>query len=159
MDDLTRLHALESERKISWRKSLLIRLWMIWEKLFHTCFRICSVDENNCFLQVRVRIYNGKTIRLSDGEEIRRGDRVAELHFDNELLLKMSRSSRSSVQLAIQMIRATEQVLPKITHFILCHPNHQVIKGVYGVSIIHRGTKQTEEGTRPYTNVMCGRDE
>lgn len=136
----------------------------------------------------------------------------------------MSRSSRSSVQLAIQMIRATEQVLPKITRFILCHPNHQVIKGVYGVSIIHRGTKQfgftvtdlpkglfscfaklylkllllivhpkgkqrlqtkteflvpkmiamstkeliskyqiknflTEEGTRPYTNVMCGRDE
>ena len=50
--------------------------------------------------------------------------------------------SRSSIQLAIQMIRKTEQLLPKTLPIILNHPNYEKIKALYGVSMIYRGTRQ-----------------
>lgn len=120
----------------------MVTLWIIWERLFNRLFHIHPIDEHHPFLNVRVRTYWGKMIQLSDGEEIRRGDRVLELHFNNEMLFNMGINSRPSIQLAVQMIRATEQLLPRTLPFILNHPNYEEIKGLYGVSMIHRGTKQ-----------------
>lgn len=142
VDEMIQLHEQVPDTQVSWKKRFLISLWMKWEKAFHLVFGINPIDVNNRFLHARVRIYRGKTVRLADGEEIRKGDRIAELHFDNELLFTMTTGSRSSTQLAIRMIRATEQLLPKILRLILNHPSYQNIKGVYGVSLIHRGTKQ-----------------
>ncbi|MGG1663118.1 polysaccharide deacetylase family protein [Brevibacillus sp. NRS-1366] len=142
VDEMIRLHERMIHTQVSWRKRLLISLWMKWEKIFHMVSGMKPIDVNNQFLHVRVRIYRGKTIRLADGEEIRKGDRIAELHFDNELLFTMTTSSRSSIQLAIQMIRATEQLLPKILRLLRSHPTYQNVKGIYGVSLVHRGAKQ-----------------
>lgn len=128
--------------EVSWKKKLMITLWIKWESLFYRLFYIQPIDENQPFLNVRVRTYWGKTIQLLDGEEIKRGDHVLELHLNNEMLFKMGINSRSSIQLAIQMIRTTEQLLPKILLFILNHPKYEEIKGLYGISMIHRGTKQ-----------------
>jgi hypothetical protein len=110
--------------------------------VIHTFFHIKPIDESNVFLNLRVCTYRGKTIQLDDGEEIRKGDRIAELHLDNELLFKMGISTQSCLQLAIQMIRSTEQLLPKISQLIISHPDYQNVKGLYGISIIHRGTRQ-----------------
>lgn len=126
--------------EVNWKKKLLITLWIKWENLFHQLFHIQPIDENQPFLNGRVRTYWGKTIQLSDGEEIQRGDQVLELHFNNDMLFKMGIHSHSAMQLAIQMIRATEQLLPKAIQYILNHPKKEEIKGVYGVSMIHRGT-------------------
>lgn len=131
-----------SGSEVSWKKKLMITLWIKWESLFYRLFYIQPIDKNQPFLNVRVRTYWGKTIQLSDGEEIKKGDHVLELHLNNEMLFKMGINSRSSIQLAIQMIRTTEQLLPKTLLFILNHPKYKEIKGLYGVSMIYRGTKQ-----------------
>ncbi|MED0669623.1 hypothetical protein P4S95_05215 [Aneurinibacillus aneurinilyticus] len=115
---------------------------MKWEGLFRTFFHLESLDENNHFLCVRVRTYRGKTLRLADGQEIRKGDQIAELHVNNALLFKMRTGTSSSMQLAIQMIRATEQILPKIPGFLLSHPNYRNVTGIYGVSFLYRGAEQ-----------------
>jgi hypothetical protein len=133
-------HVIASE--ISWKKKIMITLWVKWESLFNRFFHIQPIDDNQPFLNVRVCTYWGKTIQLLDGEKIQRGDRVLELHLNNEMLYKMGVNSCSSIQLAIQMIRTTEQLLPKTLLFILNHPKYEEIKGLYGVSMIHRGTKQ-----------------
>jgi peptidoglycan/xylan/chitin deacetylase (PgdA/CDA1 family) len=142
VDEMMRLHEQEAETQVRMGRRLLLFVWMKWEKAFHLVFRVKPIDAQNRFLHVRVRVYRGETIRLSDGEEIRRGDRIVELHFDNGLLYAMATGSRSSVQLAIKMIRATEQLMPKMLRYILQHPRYPDIKGVYGVSLIHRGAKQ-----------------
>ncbi len=142
VDELIGFHQQRKESRLRWRKRMLIRFWMTWEKLFRSCFRIVPIDEKNRFLHLRVRTYRGKAIRLTDGGEIRKGDRIAELHFDNEVLFQMATKTGSSLQLAIQMIRATEQLLPHIARFLLNQPKGLQIKGLYGVSIIHRGTSQ-----------------
>lgn len=128
--------------KVSWKKKVMVSIWLRWERVFNWLFHIHPIDKNHPFLNVRIRTYWGKTVHLLDGEIIQRGDRVLELHLNNEMLFNMGINSRSSIQLAIQMIRTTEQLLPKTLPFILNHPNYDEIKGLYGVSIIHRGTKQ-----------------
>ncbi|NRD79577.1 hypothetical protein HPT25_19640 [Bacillus sp. BRMEA1] len=131
-----------SESKVNWKKKLLITFWIKWEKVIYKFFQIQPIDENQPFLNARVRTYFGKTILLSDGEVIKRGDQVLELHLNNDMLFKMGMHARSPMQLAIQMIRITEQLLPKTLQFILNHPKYEKIKGVYGVSMIHRGSTQ-----------------
>ena len=132
-----------SGSEVSWKKKLMITLWIKWESLFYRLFYIQPIDKNQPFLNVRVRTLLGaNAIQLSDGEEIKKGDHVLELHLNNEMLFKMGINSRSSIQLAIQMIRTTEQLLPKTLLFILNHPKYKEIKGLYGVSMIYRGTKQ-----------------
>ncbi|WP_428993661.1 YkoP family protein [Brevibacillus choshinensis] len=84
-----------------------------WERVFRTLFQIKPVGESDPILHMRVCTYRGKSIRFKDGEEIRKGDCVSEIHFDNEWLYKPGSNSRSSVQLAIQMIRQTNARSPK----------------------------------------------
>ncbi|MGE8205750.1 YkoP family protein [Heyndrickxia sp. NPDC080065] len=139
---MNQLHKQKLVSEVSWKKKLMITLWIKWERLFNGILRIKTIDENHPFLNGRVRTYWGKTIQLSDGEKIQRGDRVLELHFNNERLFHMVMNSRSSVHLAIQLIRASEQLLVNIRPFILNHPKSEKIKGLFGVSMIHRGTKQ-----------------
>ncbi|WP_416826321.1 YkoP family protein [Ectobacillus polymachus] len=131
-----------SQSEVSKKKLVIISLWIKWESLLNRLFHIQPIDKSHPFFKARVCTYCGKTIQLLDGEKIQRGDRVLELHFNNEMLFKMGIHSRSPIQLALQMIRSTEQLLPKALQLILNHPENEKIKGLYGVSIIHRGTKQ-----------------
>ncbi|WP_051331234.1 YkoP family protein [Aneurinibacillus terranovensis] len=128
--------------RLNWKKQCLIKVWMIWERTFNRVFHVRPIDKNNEFLSVRVRKYRGKAIELADGEFIRHGDLIAELHLNNEVLLTMQTNARSSVQLAIQMIRATASLMPRILRLIRTEPRYGNVKGVYGISLIHRGAEQ-----------------
>lgn len=128
--------------KVSWRKRLLVMGWMKWEKLFQRLFQVQAVDPSNRFLSVRIRTYQGRPLLLDDGEEIRKGDRIVELHLNNEMLFSLGVNARSAMQLALQMIRAVEQLLPKIGQLLVSHPHFQKVKGIYGITIIYRGTEQ-----------------
>lgn len=124
-------------------KRLTVRIWMLWEGCFLKLFRIVPVDGHNPLLRLRVRTYSGRrTLRLSDGEEIRKGDRVLELHLDNETLYRLGTGSVNTVHLAIQLIRGMEHLLPQIGRLVQTNPRFCDIKGLYGVSMIHRGAKQ-----------------
>ncbi|MBB2479512.1 hypothetical protein H5P36_04865 [Bacillus sp. APMAM] len=127
---------------INRKKKVLVFLWINWERMFNRLFRIQPIDRNNPLLMVRVRTYWGKTIQLLDGEKIQRGDRILEIHFNNEMLFNMGIHARSSFQLAIQMIRSAEKLLPKTLPIILKHPDSEKIKALYGISMIYQGTNQ-----------------
>jgi peptidoglycan-N-acetylglucosamine deacetylase len=142
VDELIQLEKEGMHPRVSWKKRWTVSVWLLWEKLLLMILRIKTIDEKRPFLKGRVRIYHGRTIPLPQGEEIKRGDRVLELHLNNEWLFKKGNQSRSLVQLAVQMIHQTEQLLPRLSEFIQNHPNREEIKGVYGITIIHRGVKQ-----------------
>ncbi|MBO1001426.1 YkoP family protein [Pseudogracilibacillus auburnensis] len=127
---------------MSRKKKLIISLWMLWDKLFYKFFHIQPIDKENPLLCARVRTYRGKPIHLSDGEVIKKGDHILELHLNNKILFNMVIKCRSPLQLAVQMVRATESSLRKTSTYIQNHPKYKQIKGLYGVSIIHRGAKR-----------------
>jgi hypothetical protein len=128
---------------LSLPKQLLIFSWMLWEKLFLKFFHIVAIDIANPLLKVRVREYTGnQTITLDDGEQITKGDLVAEIHLDNRILFQLSTSAASEMHLAIQIIRMMELFMPQINILLQNDPLWRDVKGLYGISLIHRGSRK-----------------
>lgn len=128
--------------KISGFKRLVVALWLLWERLFHLLFQVKTPNQQEPLLHFRIRQYRGETIALSEGASLKSGDKVMELHFDNRKLFEFGMRSRTSVQLAIQMIRGVEKSLPRLAQYILEHPELKDVKALYGVSMINRGPEQ-----------------
>ncbi|TBL75758.1 YkoP family protein [Paenibacillus thalictri] len=127
---------------ISAGKKSIVYLWLKWDELFHLMFRLRLVDENRPMFYYRICAYRGPVITLPGGEVIAKGDRVVELHFNNRMLVGMAAASRSSVHLAVQLIRNARDVLPAIADKLSGDPAYHGVKGVYGITMIHRGTEQ-----------------
>jgi hypothetical protein len=123
-------------------KRILVWLWFQWESLFHILFQVKQIDPANKLYFSRVKTYHGQAMLLDDGEEIRDGDRIIELHFNNRMLFHMLTETGSMVQLAVGMIRITKQTLPLLLKQIEIDPSMGNIKGVIGITMIHRGTKK-----------------
>jgi hypothetical protein len=105
-------------------------------------FRVRPLQDSSDIFHIRVRPYHGKHIQLNDGETIRQGDRIVELHFDNRKLYEIGMRSKTAMKTAIQLIRAVERVMPKLAELILTRPEYAGVKGIYGVSLINRGPEQ-----------------
>jgi peptidoglycan/xylan/chitin deacetylase (PgdA/CDA1 family) len=143
IDEMIGSPELTESNQLSTAKRMLVASWMLWERAFIKIFHVVPVDMENPLLQLRVREYHGnQEIELPDGEFIRKGDRIFELHLSNDMLFRLGKESRTSVHLAIQLIRRIEQVLPLVLQLLQNDPNYHDVKGLYGVSMIHRGTKQ-----------------
>ncbi len=144
IDEMIELNDVDGQvdKKVSRLKRVLVNAWMVWERLFHKLFRVNLIDPNNKLLRMRVKIYRGKPITLDDGVIIYKGDKMAELHLDNESLFQLGANVKTTIQLAIQMIRQVEQLLPQISQLITSNPQYKDVKALNGVTMIHRGTKQ-----------------
>lgn len=141
VQEMIRMEQRAEARCMSRTKKTIVALWLQWERFFVKVFRITPIDEKNTLIKLRVREYTGdRTIYLEDGEMISKGDRIAELHLDNELLFKLGSDARSMVHLTVMLIRRMEQLLPQILQLMLHHPDYKDVKGLYGITIIHRGT-------------------
>lgn len=127
---------------LSLPKRMLLFIWFKWDQLFHVLCKIKPVDASNPLFFYRVVTFRGKTMLLSECEQLVSGDRVLELHFNNEKLFKLSTGSRSPVQLAVQMIRLVKEVLPRISAKIENNPEFSDVKAIYGITMIHRGADQ-----------------
>jgi peptidoglycan-N-acetylglucosamine deacetylase len=122
-------------------KKWFLPLWLGYERLFIKVFHLKTLDSDNPFFHYRIRPFKGRPIPMANGDELRKGDLIAELHFDNERLYHMGSESRSYVHLAIQLIRLAQKQLPKMTE-ILKNPEFSNVKAIYGISMVHRGVKQ-----------------
>lgn len=122
-----------------WKKSL-ISLWLMWEKLFHVVFRLKTVGNvEDAAFHYRVIRYTGQDVEFADGGRVAKGDRVAELHFDNKKLSTIAATSKSPVATGIRMLREVEQALPLLANQLAADFEANDIKAVYGVTMIHRG--------------------
>ncbi|MGF7045962.1 peptidoglycan/xylan/chitin deacetylase (PgdA/CDA1 family) [Paenibacillus sp. DS2015] len=131
-----------TETKLSRGKLAIVKLWLLWEMVFHFMFRLQTVTPNNPFLHYRLRAYQGDNITLDNGMILHKGDKVIELHFDNEKLFDIGLHSRSTVHLAIKMIRSMEKELPSLAQQIMDNDDFKDAKALYGVSMINRGPEK-----------------
>jgi hypothetical protein len=127
---------------MKWHKRLLVTAWFGWESLFHILFKVKPIDSDNPLLYSRECAYRGKTMILEDGEHLSPGDRVIELHFNNRALFQIVTEADSMVQVAVGMIRGVRQTLPILAQQMSSYSDASRIKAVYGITFIHRGTKQ-----------------
>ncbi len=129
-------------KRLSWSKRCVVFLWLLWEKIFHLLFQLQTVNKEEPFLHFRIRAYHGKTVEMNGGISLCSGDRVIELHFDNQKLFEIGSRSKSPVQLAIKMVRNMEKELPKLAKHVVDHHDLHDVKALYGVSMINRGPEK-----------------
>lgn len=124
-----------------WKRTV-VALWLGWEKLFHWVYHLRTASPEDPMLHFRSRVYHGARVEMDDGHVIQNGDPVIELHFDNQKLFELGVTSRSSMHLAIRMIRTMEQQLPDLARMVALEPELRSAKAIYGVSMINRGPEK-----------------
>ncbi|XEC93113.1 polysaccharide deacetylase family protein [Paenibacillus tarimensis] len=122
-------------------KRAVVSLWMGWERLFHILFRLEPIDGGKSIFHFRIREYKGEPLQLNNGARIGKNDRIIELHFDNGKLLHAMRGSKSVLHTAIYMIREVEKAMPKLAAQIAGRREYEDVRGLYGISMIHRGSE------------------
>ncbi|MFC0215135.1 hypothetical protein ACFFK0_22315 [Paenibacillus chartarius] len=128
--------------KLSRRKRWMVGAWLTWERLFHTWFGVKPIDSASPLFYYRVCKYKGQDIVFPDHERIVSGDKVVELHFNNRMLVGLGVELPSIVQLAARLIHDTKHILPVIAERMETEPEFAGAKGVYGITMIHRGTQR-----------------
>lgn len=124
-------------------KRLVVSCWLFYEKVFHLAFALKTTNKEKPIFHFRLRAYHGDAIPLDDGEMLNPHDQVMEIHLDNKRLYEIGSKSRSSMQLAIHMIRDVERTLPELAAYIQQHEELcRHVKALYGVSFINRGPEQ-----------------
>ncbi|WP_229263773.1 polysaccharide deacetylase family protein [Cohnella cholangitidis] len=121
-------------------KKVVVSLWMVYEKVFHVVFRLRPVGSGH-FFNYRIRKYSGPPMDLQDNQTLRSGDRIMEIHFENQMLFDLGMKSKSTVQIAIRIIREMEKALPDMARELAVAPKGEQVKALYGVSMIHRGSE------------------
>lgn len=122
-------------------KIVLLKFWRAWELCFEKLAGLKAVgEENNSLFRLAVRCYRGKAMQLPDGTFIKPGDKVGELHLNNDLLHSLSSDNGSIESLAVRMLRETKRSLPLLASVVHQDPAYQGIKALIGITLIHRGT-------------------
>lgn len=142
IDEMIQMKENAPEMKLSRGKLAVVKLWLMWEVVFHFIFHLKTVTPANPFLHYRMRSYKGMPLVLDNGSTLETGDSIIELHFDNEKLFNYGLKSRSTVHLAIQMIRSMEKELPDLAHQLMDDHHLKQAKALYGVSMINRGPEK-----------------
>src|SRR5690606_30836172 len=112
----------KQKASLSFGKRIVVSLWLLWERLFHFVFQLRTTNKEEPIFHFRIRPYRGEPVMMNGDIELANGDRVLELHFDNKRLFEIGSRSRTSVQIAIQMIRGVEKTLPELAQYVQTHP-------------------------------------
>ncbi|MEW6697114.1 MAG: polysaccharide deacetylase family protein [Bacillota bacterium] len=130
-------------QEIGLMKRFLRNLWQVWEYFFDRLAGLKPVggQEGNLF-RLAVRDYRGRMTKLPDGTVLYPGDKVGELHLNNDFLQRITATTRSLELVGIMLLRETKRSLPLLAKTVSQDPSYQGIKALIGVTIIHRGTPQ-----------------
>ncbi|OMD36911.1 polysaccharide deacetylase family protein [Paenibacillus odorifer] len=142
VDDMIKMAEKSPIRRLSFGKRVLVGLWLAWEQVFQVLFQLKTINPADPFMHYRMRKYQGEPVELGDGTQLRKGDKIIELHIDNKQLFELGIHSRSSAQLAIRMIRRMEKGLPMLAEVIAKDVDLAQAKALYGVSMINRGPEK-----------------
>lgn len=137
---LTFAHANQPGRIKGWLK----RIWSLWELLFERLAQIEGViaDGRPTLFRLALRRYRGPLRALPDGTVIKEGDTVAELHFNNSILEKITVGNTTPEKIAIMTIREARRSLPALAHWVENNPRYRQAKALMGLTMIHRGTER-----------------
>lgn len=111
----------------------------MWESMFDQITRMRSVSVTRYGIcKLVVKKYHGTNIQCSNGEWIRSGDWVGEIHLDNKQVLEMSRSIGSD-RAAIRTARMLRTAIQQISDAMENRPELANVSALTGITLLHRG--------------------
>jgi MFS family permease len=109
--------------------------WPVWERIMQTFFRTQQIpDAPHHLLDARLTHYHGKPIELPDGQQVRKGDAIIELHFRNKLLLQVMSQVSSW-----RFVHMLAQDLGGLAAWVQSADFPAEPKAIFGVTLMSRG--------------------
>ncbi|MBE3550671.1 MAG: polysaccharide deacetylase family protein [Brockia lithotrophica] len=114
-------------------------LYFAFERLHHAVFRYTPLLGTDGLLYLERRPYSGPPLVVRGETLLSPGDPAFNLHFNNELLFSALRNEGSTLRSVVQLKRLGDQSLALLAHYIA--ENAPDVRGVYGLSALHRGIR------------------
>lgn len=112
----------------------LLRVWPLWERTARTIWPTIDVPNSpHGVLAIHFTRHHGPTIVLNDGVEVRKGDPVAELHFNNPPLISALGNGKWAV---LTLLRHELHSLS----LWMTQPSFPIdVRAVFGTTMLWRG--------------------
>jgi hypothetical protein len=123
-------------------RSYLLSFWNLFDPLYFFLSRLEYLDRTSSIFRVRLTKYKGKDILLSDGTLIKKNDKLVKIHLHNVKLLKDLTSVKCSVRRGRIIFRNVHMSMPLISEYIFNHKDRNEIKGVIGITMLHKGVEK-----------------
>jgi peptidoglycan/xylan/chitin deacetylase (PgdA/CDA1 family) len=121
--------------EISEDSSILRRVWTWWEIRFTRGWKIQSVPNSSGgepYLRMGRIAYRGAPVRLANGQTLRRGDPMGEIHFGNPALAQVSGRATS----ALRVLHGVMTALADLNQWLKGHPEYADIGAIGGVTLL-----------------------
>ncbi|MNH94374.1 hypothetical protein D3C73_469920 [compost metagenome] len=124
---------------LSYFKTSLQSLWLMWENIFDllTRFRSESVWRYG-ICKLVVRQHHGKSIACQEGHRILAGDWVGELHLDNRQVLQLARTLGAD-RAGLRTARLLRDAMKQISQELDSNSELVKIQALTGITLLHRG--------------------
>lgn len=122
---------------------LLNCLWQTWDNFFRLTFNIIDVtttDGNPTIFRTSVRRYLGPSVNMGSKEVLSYGEKVCELHINNEFIMNYLDGESRTEKIAIKIVRELRRSLPVLAAHIRKDPRFMDTRFLVGITILHRGS-------------------
>jgi hypothetical protein len=121
----------------------IIKVWSLLDKIYFDCSRLEYVnqEEKNIF-RVKLLTYRGPSLFLSNGISIQTNDTLLKIHLHNCVLMREMVNIENDTKRALYVYKRVEESMPGLVDFICNHPQKDTIKGIIGITLLHRGVSR-----------------
>lgn len=135
---------------------LRVALWRAFEYMFAKLGRVREIDPaQEMIFKIAKRTYLGRKFEVQ-GVPVRRGDKVIELHVNNELVMNILQEEHSLVAASVKLLIHARNSLPALASYLTSEEfaGRDVL---YGISFIHRGISRLGFETLPMHDTLFRR--
>ncbi|KJS18282.1 MAG: hypothetical protein VR69_01635 [Peptococcaceae bacterium BRH_c4b] len=125
-------------------KRCLIKLWGWWDALVLRLARVEQVTANGrpTLFRVALRKYTGPEIEMPCGTQLQQGNRICELHINNDMLVDILAGETKPEKIAVRLVRELRRSLPALANYIAGDPRFKDIQVLAGITMLHRATEK-----------------
>ncbi|MBS4199592.1 hypothetical protein KHA93_07985 [Bacillus sp. FJAT-49732] len=126
-------------------RSYLISIWSFLDPVYYHFTRLTYVayeESTQNIFRIRLTKYKGRKIVLSDGTEIQKNDILVKIHLHNVRLLKELKDIESELKKAKIIYRYVQKSLSGVEFYIQDHYCSEKIKGIVGITLLHKGCER-----------------
>lgn len=121
----------------------LMILWQRWEKIFGLAFGlkiVADIDDCPTIFRASLSRYLGPRVILPCGKVLHRGEKVCELHLNNEYMLNKFKGETRPETIGIKTVRELRRSLPALARHIHREPRYKDVECLVAITMLHRGS-------------------
>jgi len=120
----------------------ILIFWPVVDKILRAIYRIKPLKpDGSSIISLDIRHYKGATKILNDGSKVKTGDKIIEIHLNNDWFKESRKLPMKAPQSAWQIMSCLEQDLRFLAQQIMNGMFEDVV-ALHALTLLHAGTKR-----------------